>query len=241
MARLSVVLPTYNERENIAKLIEAISQATSPPPEIIVVDDNSPDKTWQIVTDLQGKFPTLKPFRRRNERGLASALAYGVSQAGGDTIGWMDCDFSHPPSLIPEMLRALDDADLVIASRYVRGGSQEYPFIRDLTSRAFNLYASILLGFKVRDWTSGYALVKRKVLEKVRIEPVGQGYGEYFFAFVYGALGQGFRVKEVPYRCVYNGEHESKTSTDFFKLLGWGASYGLSALKLRLGRTRQTP
>lgn len=222
--KVSAILPTFNEKENIEDLIRDIDRQSNPPPEIIVVDDNSPDKTWEIVTRLMGEIPNLKLKRRINERGLATALNRGIGLASGDVLVWMDCDFSHPPSLIPEMLKAIEEADVVIASRYVKGGKQEYPFIRDLTSRAFNLYACILLSFKIRDWTSGFAMVKKEVLDKVRIEPLGQGYGEYFVGMLYSALKKGFRIKEIPYTCVYNSEHESKTSTSIFRLLRYGFS-----------------
>jgi len=234
MYHVSAILPTYNEKENIKNLILAISRQLVPPPEIIVVDDNSPDRTWEIVGRLQKEVPHLKLRRRMNERGLATALRDGIAFATGDVITWMDCDFSHPPSLIPEMVKALDEADVVIASRYVRGGGQKGPFIRDVTSRAFNLYARLFLATAVKDWTSGFVMMKREVLNKVAIEPMGQGYGEYFVGVLYGALRSGFRIKEIPYTCVYNSEHESKTSTNMFKLLQFGYSYGSSVLKLRL-------
>lgn len=233
MYRVSAVLPTYNEKENIRNLILTISRQLSPPPEIIVVDDNSPDRTWEIVGGLQKEVPSLRLHRRMTERGLASALSDGIASATGNVITWMDCDFSHPPDLIPVMLKTLDEYDVVIASRYIKGGGQRYPFVRDITSRSFNIFASFVLSGKVRDWTSGYAMIKKEVLEQVTIEPMGQGYGEYFVAMLYSALRRGFKVKELPYTCFYNSEHESKTSTNFFKLLKFGSSYGLSVLDLR--------
>lgn len=238
MYRVSAVLPTYNEKGNIKNLILTISRQLTPSPEIIVVDDNSPDRTWEIVGGLQKEVPGLQLHRRMTERGLASALKEGIESATGDAITWMDCDFSHPPTLIPEMLKALDEFDVVIASRYVKGGGQKGPFIRDITSRSFNIFASLVLSSKVNDWTSGYAMIKKEVLEQVAIEPMGQGYGEYFVAMLYGALRRGFRVKEIPYTCFYNSEHESKTSTNFFKLLTFGSSYGLSVLDLRMRALR---
>lgn len=136
MHKVSAVLPTYNEKGNIKNLILAISRQLTPPPEIIVVDDNSPDRTWEIVGRLQKEVPDLKLHRRMAERGLATALRDGIAFATGSAIIWMDCDFSHPPALIPEMLKALDEFDVVIASRYIKGGGQKGPFIRDITSRA---------------------------------------------------------------------------------------------------------
>ncbi len=233
MYKVSAILPTFNEKENIENLILTISRQINPPPEIIVVDDNSPDKTWEIVSQLQSRLPGLKLNRRVGERGLATALMQGIRDASGDIFVWMDCDFSHPPELIPEMLEALEDADVVIASRYVKGGGQKYPFIRDLTSRAFNIYASIFLSFKVRDWTSGFVMLKREVLDKVKIRPLGQGYGEYFVGMLYSALKNGFRIKEIPYKCIYNDNHESKTSTNIFRLLYFGFSYSMCVLELK--------
>ncbi|MBI4286110.1 MAG: polyprenol monophosphomannose synthase [Chloroflexi bacterium] len=230
--QISVVLPTFNEKENIGALIQAISQSVEPAPEIVVVDDSSPDGTGRIVANLERDLPNLKLHVRR-ERGLASALAKGVTLATGDYITWMDCDFSHPPFLLPRMLEAMDHVDVVVASRYMKGGSQEYPFIRSITSRAFNIYANLWLGFAVHDWTSGYAMVRREVFEKVTVRPLGQGYGEYFVGLMFDALQKGFKVKEIPYRCVYNHKHESKTSTNIFKLLKYGVSYGTTVPQLR--------
>ncbi len=238
MFRVSTILPTFNEKENIENLILAISRQINPPPEIIVVDDDSPDRTWEIVSRLKNKLPNLKLDRRVNERGLATAIIRGMNSATGDFVVWMDCDFSHPPSLMPRMLEWMEQYDIVVASRYIRGGGQKGPFIRDLVSRSFNYYASSLLGFNVHDWTSGFAMVKKEVLEKVHIEPLGQGYGEYFIGMLYEAQRQGFRIKEIPYTYVYNDEHESKTSTNFFKLLRFGFSYGISVLQIRFRRQK---
>lgn len=90
----------------------------------------------------------------------------------------------------------------------------------------------------MNDWTSGYAMIKKEVLERVSIEPMGQGYGEYFVAMLYSAMRRGFKVKEIPYTYVYNSEHQSKTSTNFFKLLRFGSSYGFSVLDLRMRALR---
>lgn len=239
MPRLSVILPTYNERENIKSLILAISQSVEPRPEIVVVDDNSPDGTGEIVSELQKQIPDLKLYVRE-ERGLATALIRGICHSSGDVLAWMDCDFSHPPDLLPRMLEAMNDHDAAIASRYVKGGGQRYPLVRNVTSRAFNIWASLWFGFSVHDWTSGYAMVKREVLDKVNIRPLGQGYGEYFVGMLYGMVKNGFKVKEIPYICVYNDNHKSKTSTNIVKLLGFGISYGMSVPKLRFKALRNT-
>ncbi len=236
MARLSVILPTYNERENIKALILAISHETNPAPEILVVDDDSPDKTWEVVAELRNQIPLLRLHRRLNVRGLATAIAEGITLSTGDVLTWMDSDLSHPTTLLPQMLTALDDYDIVIASRYVRGGRQKSPLIRAITSRSFNLYANLWLGFSVKDWTSGFAVIKREVLEKVKLEPMGQGYGEYFIGFLFRALEKGFKVKEIPYTYIYNNNHnnhETKTSPTLLKLLTFGISYGLCVLQLR--------
>ena len=234
MPQVSVILPTYNERESIADLVLAISNYVEPPPEIIVVDDDSPDKTWAIVDGMQTEFPNVKLIRRIGKRGLATAVAEGVTASGGDILVWMDCDFSHPPSLIPQLVEALDDCHLALPSRYAEGGGAHAPSLRTITSMLINLFANLFLGFSIKDWTSGCIAVRREVLDKVEVRSLGKGYGEYFIGLLFHAKKLGFKIKEIPYTYLYRQRGSTKTSPSILRFLGYGFSYGLSILYLRM-------
>lgn len=225
--KVSVILPTYNESKNIVNLIKQIRRNVKNP-EIIVVDDNSPDETWKLA-----KSQNVKVIRRIKERGLPSAIWTGIKAAKGDIIIWMDSDLSHPPHLIPRLLTALKSCDVAIASRYAKGGKDKRKPTRVITSWLFNFYASQLLNVNVRDVDSGYPAVKRKVFDKVVL--LTTGYGEYFVKFIYDVIKAGFKVKEVPYTFVDRLEGDSKTGEDLVSLLGHGLNYGTQVLKLRVG------
>lgn len=235
---VSVILPTYNERENIADLARAFLAFSDITLEVIVVDDDSPDGTWREVEGLQAEHSNVRLVRRMNERGLATAIAAGVAQARGDILTWMDCDFSHPPSLLPAMLAELERCPVVIASRYVGGGGMVASRVRIATSRLMNLFARLVLGSTVRDWTSGYVVLRREVLQKAPIEPWGRGYGEYFIALMYRAGKAGYRVREVPYIYSFRTRGSTKTSPSVSRFLGYGWSYFRSILGLRLNLGR---
>jgi len=122
MPEVSVVLPTYNERDNIGPLIEAILANLDQPTRIIVVDDDSPDGTWRVVEEMAAHDQRIELLRRTDERGLTSALNAGIARAKGRVIAWMDCDLSMPPEKLPELVEALAECDLAVGSRYVQGG-----------------------------------------------------------------------------------------------------------------------
>lgn len=247
MPKISVILPTYNERENIKDLITAILENSPNPTEIIVVDDNSPDETWKIVEKIERQKKNVKLVRRFNEKGLALALADGIALSNGEILIWMDCDFSHPPKLIPQLLKTLENCDISVASRYVEGGGMRYSFTRIFTSRILNFFANIVLGFSIKDYTSGYPAVKRKVLEKVKISPLlGESrsyisaYGEYFISFLYRAKKKGFKITEIPYIYVPRKKGKSKTAPTIITLLKRGIVYSSAIIYLRLKYSKTT-
>lgn len=229
---VSVVMASYNESENIREAIERISKSLGPKLlEIIVVDDNSPDGTWKIVQDM--KNPQYKVIRRLNERGLASAIASGVESAKGEIIVWLDCDLGIPPEDIPKLVAKIEQGyDVAIGSRYVKGGKDSRSRARAFLSVLINLFASLFLGFKVHDYTSGFAAVKRKVFEKVGLSR--QGFGEYFVEFAYGCIKNDFKVVEVGY--VYNRRKSgiSKSDDSILILLKYGLQYALKIIAIRL-------
>lgn len=234
MPTVSVVLPTYNERDNIVPLIQAILLHTQHPTEVWVVDDDSPDGTWQVVQGMAAKDPRVHLLRRVDERGLTSAIAAGIAASRGDVVVWMDCDFSMPPEVVPQLVAALEKADVAVGSRYVCGGRDvgHSPMARAF-SRAINLFASLLLGWGVRDYTSGFIAARREVLERI---PLRGDYGEYCIDLLYRAQRAGYRVVEIPYTCVERAGGESKTGANVLDYLRRGWKYVWTVLRLRLGR-----
>lgn len=167
------------------------------------------------------------------KRGLATAIAEGIQNSIGEVLVWMDCDFSQPPTLIPKLINALRECDIAVASRYVKGGGMCYSFTRKLASRLINLFASLFLGFSIRDYTSGFLAVKREVLNKVEIRNLGGGYGEYFIAFLYDAKRLSYKIKEIPYVYLPRRLGLSKTSPCPASLIKHGFSYCQAILFLK--------
>lgn len=227
---VSIILPTYNESENIADLIDALYGNIKQPLEVIVVDDDSPDLTWKIAQEC--KTGVVKVIRR-NERGLPSAIERGLKESRGDIVGWMDADMSMPASALPEMLKSLDQYDIAIGSRYVRGGKDARSFFRVATSRIINWFAQVLLGFDIKDYDSGFIVFKKNVLEIVPF-PSKQGYGDYFIEFIFKCKKNGFKIKEVPYVFQDRKKGVSKTAASFLGFFVLGFGYLRRIISLRL-------
>jgi dolichol-phosphate mannosyltransferase len=234
MTEVTVVLPTYNERDNIVLLIEGILAHVDPAPEILVVDDDSPDGTWRIVGELAQEHPTVRLIRRVDERGLTSAISRGIAEADGSVVVWMDTDLSMPPDRIPDLLAALEDADLAIGSRYVEGGRDVgHSFAAVAFSRTINFFAGLFLGFTVRDYTSGFLAVRKEVFDRISLRG---DYGEYCIDLLYRAKKLGYRLEEVPYDCVERHAGESKTATNVLGFFTRGSNYVITILRLRFSR-----
>lgn len=231
---VSIVLPTYNESENIATLIEALFGNIKEPLEVIVVDDDSPDMTWKIA---QGYNKRGVKVIRRSERGLSTAIERGLKESQGDIVGWMDADMSMPPSVLPEMIKDLDQYDIAIGSRYVKGGKDARGSFRVMTSRIINLFAQALLGSEVKDYDSGFIVFKKSVLEKVPF-PSKKGYGDYFIEFIFKCKRAGFKIKEVPYIFQDRERGTSKTSASFFSFFILGLGYLRRIVAIRLTASR---
>lgn len=228
---VSVILPTYNERENIAKLIDSILNIIRLPIEIIVVDDDSPDRTWEIVEEMSKLNENIKLLRRLKEKGLASAIKDGISFAEREKIILMDADFSMPPDILMHMIGYLDNFDIVVGSRYVKGGRdlRNSP-LRVFCSRVFNSFASWFLNSTVKDLTSGFLAFKKTAILPSDIQ--GQ-YGEYCIGLLYRAEKKGLRIKEFPYNNLSRKNGQTKTSGDIFRFIRYGILYILSVFKLR--------
>lgn len=176
--QISIIIPTYNERENIPELIEGIDDTLDGKwtYEIIVVDDNSPDGTAGAVRRLADRYPTVRLLQRPHKSGLASAVAVGFSVAKGDHWVMMDGDLSHRPEDLPELLEGLSRSDIVIGSRYVEGGRiLGWPFHRKAASRMASAFGRLLLGLSVRDVTSGFVALRQEAIAPLlpSLEPKG--------------------------------------------------------------------
>jgi dolichol-phosphate mannosyltransferase len=178
---LSLVVPTYNEGENIEPFLKRIRGLLDPllrtRYEVIVVDDNSPDETWKVAAGIQDGYPQLVVLRREQERGLSSAVVRGWQAAAGDILATINADFQHPPELLPKMLELARAADLVIATRLGAMGSfGEMPWVRRLLSRGARRTGQFLVPQifnRVSDPLSGYYLFRREAIEGIELRPTG--------------------------------------------------------------------
>ncbi len=195
---ISVIIPTYNERGNIIRLIEEIrNELKSHPHEILVVDDDSPDGTGDAVRKRFHGSSAVRCIIPKKRNGLGAAIHLGIRESRGTVIVGMDADGNHDPSLLPMLLTNLPEHTLRIASRYVPGGGMQ-PFWHYLASRFMNFLFGVILGGHVSDWTSGCAVIHRSDLFSLPLPSIYQGYGEYFMKLVYHARHKGFRIEEYP-------------------------------------------
>lgn len=213
--QLSVIVPTYNERARLRELVHAIAavgREAGIQIEIVIVDDNSPDGTGQEADRLATEYDVVV-VHRPGKLGLGSAVIAGFEAARGDVFGVMDGDFSHPPALLPRMFKAAADADFVIASRYIDGGTTEgWPLGRALMSRGACLLARPLT--PVRDATSGFFLVKREVVRDVRIAA-----GGFKICLELLVRGRARTVVELPYR--FTNRQTGKSKMNLREALGY--------------------
>ncbi len=217
LGRIVMVVPTYNEATNIEWIVDRLRTAV-PEVDILVVDDGSPDGTGTIADRLAEADPQVTVLHRTEKAGLGAAYLHGFSVAlerGYDVIGEMDADGSHQPEQLPMLLTALRDADLVIGSRWVPGGSVvNWPLSRELLSRGGNLYTRRLLGIAVRDATAGFRVFRRSTLERIDLQSV-QSLGYVFQAdLAFRTLRAGLRVTEVPIEFVERVRGDSKMTRD---------------------------
>jgi dolichol-phosphate mannosyltransferase len=197
-----VVLPTYNEAENVERLLAAALAKLPPSARVLVVDDNSPDGTGKIVDRLAADDERLRVLHRTEKEGLGPAYIAGFREAlagGAGLVLEMDADFSHDPAYLPHLLEASGGADLVIGSRYVSGGGvSDWGPLRRAISRGGSAYARLVLGVEVKDLTGGFKCFRREVLEAIDLDAVdARGYA-FQIEMTYRALQAGFRVVEVP-------------------------------------------
>ena len=230
--RVSIVLATYNERENILDTIQSIFEYVKDPVEVIVVDDDSEDETWKLVEKLND--PRAIVIRRVDTRGLASAFNRGIIESRGEIVGWMDADMCMPPSMLPDMIKKLDEYDIVVGSRYAPGGQDDRAFLRVASSRLINGLAQVVLGFGIKDYDSGFVVLRRSVFNKVSIIPTG--YGAYFMEFIYTCRKKGLTVFEMPYVFRDRAKGISKSAPSLFRFFKTGMQYVIRIFTARLRR-----
>jgi dolichol-phosphate mannosyltransferase len=243
--RTVMVMPTYNEADNLAWIIGRL-RAAEPDVHVLVVDDGSPDGTGSLADELAAADEAVQVVHRTVKAGLGAAYKHGFTvalEAGYDVIGEMDADGSHQPEQLHLLREALADADLVIGSRWVPGGSVvNWPRRREALSRGGNLYVRMLLGVKVRDATAGYRLFRRSTLEAIDLESVESTGYVFQTDMVVRCLRSGLRVREVPIEFVERVRGDSKmsgkvASESLRRITTWGLRERRERL-LGLGRQR---
>ena len=236
MRRAWLILPTYNEAQNVEAVVRAaLAQlaATGLEHTVLVVDDGSPDGTGRVADRLAGELPELRVLHRPAKDGLGPAYLAGFAAAlaeGADLVLEMDADFSHDPADLPRLIAAADAADLVLGSRYVPGGGVEnWRMLRRVLSRGGSWYARVLLGVPVRDLTGGFKCFNRRVLETIDLTDVhADGYG-FQIELTYRAIEAGFSVAEVPILFRERREGHSKMTAR----IALEAVWKVPALRLR--------
>jgi len=230
--RVSIVLATYNERENILDTIQSIFEHVKDAVEVIVVDDDSPDGTWHVAGSLGDS--RVKVIRRVATRGLASAFNRGIIESRGEIVGWMDADMCMPPAMLPAMIEKLKEYDIVIGSRYVEGAKDDRARLRVIASWLINRFAGLVLGYGVKDYDSGFVVLRRTVFDKVSIIPTG--YGAYFMEFLYTCRKKGLTVYEMPYVFRDRAKGVSKSAPSLLKFFKTGMEYVIRIFIARLRR-----
>ena len=237
---VSIILPTYNEADNIEALMkESVLQVINcgiTDIEVIVSDDDSPDLTWQIAAAADIPGATVRVLRRLENHGLTASLNDAIGIAKNDVLVWLDSDFSQPPERIPQLLEKICDGfDVAVNSRYLPGGGEnrsgDGSWLHLLLSRCLNYSLRHLLDPSFTDYTSGFIAARREVLLDIRLTG---DYGEYFIDFIYRVLiDKRYKVAELPYVMQPRRSGVSKTGTNLLHYLRRGRKYIATIMELR--------
>jgi dolichol-phosphate mannosyltransferase len=246
LGRVLVVIPTYNEAENLQPVVARL-RASVPEADALVVDDGSPDGTGDVADRLAAADPSVQVLHRTRKAGLGAAYIAGFRWAlaeGYDVVVEMDSDGSHAPEELPRLLTALREADLVIGSRWVPGGQiRNWPLYRQIISIGGSTYARVVLRFPVRDSTSGYRAFRRPVLEALKLDEVAsQGYC-FQIDLAWKTWRSGFRVREVPITFTEREVGRSKMSRAIvvealWRVTSWGLTSRSRSARARALATR---
>lgn len=231
MKKAIVIVPTYNESKNIPRVVPALfavfKKIANWDMHVLVVDDNSPDKTYDVVKDLQHKNKQLHLLINQKKAGLGAAYLAGMQEAfdhlKADVVFEFDADLSHDPTKIPLFIKKIDEGyDLVLGSRYIPGGAipQDWGWLRKFYSVVGNLVIMVVLtDFRIRDWTGGYRAITKKVYEAVHQELHSERFSGYTFqiGFLHKAVRKGFKITEVPFKFIDRTEGVSKLGSEYIK------------------------
>ena len=215
---LSIIIPTYNERENIEPFVKEIQetmQKTKTKYEIIIIDDNSPDGTSKVVEELikKTKDITIRLYTRPKKQGLGSAYKYGFKRAKGTMLMEIDADFSHDPKEIPNFIKALDNShDAVIGSRGVAGGERNDPLRRKIFPMIGSILYKTLMNCDTKDITSGYRLYKKSTLDKISLESLPDDFS-FQVAILFALTDKNCKIKEIPIKFNKRRSGDPKYST----------------------------
>jgi dolichol-phosphate mannosyltransferase len=233
--KASIILPTYNESGNIVELVRTIMEKIPPDfeYEILVVDDNSPDRTHQLVRDTFSGDGRVIPILRTADRGLAKSIRAGLERSTGDYAVVMDTDFTHNPREIPRMLHLVQVANVVVGSRFAPGGSME-DVPHYLCSLVYNWLIRMVLRTQIQDNLSGFLALDRTALDKLPADAIFFGYGDYCFRLLHYAQRAGLSVLETPVQ--YQTRTKGQSKSVFWKLL---FSYTRALVEVRAAIRRQ--
>ena len=233
-----LVLPTYDERSNIERIVAAALDALPSGSHVLIVDDGSPDGTGEIADRLAAADEQVAVLHRPRKEGLGPAYVAGFGEAlrrGASLIAHMDADFSHDPADLPRLLEAVESADVVLGSRYVPGGGvTDWGLVRRAISRGGSIYARTMLGIDVRDLTGGFKVIRREVLEAIQIDTLASLGYVFQVETTYRAIQAGFRVVEVPIVFRDRRAGQSKMS----RAIVFEAAWRVPAMRLRSRRAR---
>jgi dolichol-phosphate mannosyltransferase len=237
MMKVSVVLPTYNEADNIVGLVNSIIENVPPDfdYEILIVDDNSSDGTFPLAQEIFKSNPQIVPILRTTDRGLASSIRAGIEKATGDHVLIMDTDFTHDPKEIPKMLHLNRIFDVVVGSRFCAGGSME-DVPHYLFSLVYNWFVRIVLRTQIQDNLSGFLALTRPELESLPFHKIFFGYGDYCFRLLHYAQRRRLKIIEMPVQ--YQTRQKGKSKSVFWKLF---FSYTSALFKLKYNASRDLP
>lgn len=233
LERIVVIIPTYNEAENLPLIVQRVRTAV-PTVDILVADDNSPDGTGDIADELAAADSCIKVMHRQGKEGLGAAYLAGFAWAidnGYDAVVEMDADGSHQPEQLPRLLKALEDADLVLGSRWVPGGAvQNWPKSREFLSRGGSTYTRLALGIDVHDATGGYRAFRTSALQSLNLDQVESAGYCFQIDLAWRALQAGLSIREVPITFVEREIGESKMSQSIvlealWRVTVWGAKH----------------
>lgn len=224
---VSVVIPTLNEESGIVSTISSVVKVLSifSNYEVIIVDDNSSDMTFQNVHQISKSNPRVKCIVRSQEKSLGASVGLGIQMATYDIIIIMDSDLTHDPKYIAEMVRLLETSDLVIGSRFIRGGGMPN-WMHFVSSKLFNIFIKTALRTNVRDNLSGFLVFRRRNLSKHQMNVIFNGYGDFAIRFICYMNSLNLRLKEYP--IFYNSRINGKSKSNFIKLL---FKYGFATVR----------